>query len=994
MRKRHSMGRDLMIIFLLLAIVFGLTSLVKDATITGQTVEPLNQAPVWTGETTTFTTVKNDSFVLFLGEYFTDPDGDALTYLASEASNINLEISGQQLKITPEPDFIGDRFISVFASDGEDTTKKVITFTVLETPEEPEPEPAPEINDAIKDQNGRSVGKKVEEDYTFDTIIDGVERTPNELIVTFHHNANDELPVWVEHWANYKLSKNTALPGETITLTVPLINGIVPKFKLHVGETSDVFEFGKTIPSVKIIDDKLNAGQYQIYDRDDDYVDVELTKGESRVILNAVASEEINAKIGEIKELKTEVIAIDPIAMGGATITLEKTGTVNVIRTCEEFDTDAFTCLGKWEITDIPFTDMGDYIIFTVDHFSAYAGGTATNLTIWDDSDFSTQFVGNPLSFYANFTNATGSANNTNGSCKIRLNTTGAWGPWINMTFNATGTDIYNYTATFSTQGTPYYYEINCTGTGENLAATDAFYVYQFIPNQGLFSCTHRTGIACLPGETKVLGMSATTNAHAELANQSLYNTSICCQDLSGRNTILTTGTPFLNLSNYTNAHVALPNTSVFYPFTANISGSNDTLTCSYINDPTAPGFCTYPQSCLATISNDTNAHISDCTNNPYNWTICCGFALVPLNSTINVTKNVTPSPATIGQQMTYTITYQNLGPGTALNIAINETYPNGTNFVSANPSPSIGNNVWNIANLTAGQSGTITIILLITNSVANGTYLNNTVNVTWSNESGDNLANSANASVLALTGPAPTPRRSSGGWPAGEGARQMYEKTEEALAAETFVPSCSERWHCGEWGECSDGLKTRTCIDQNDCGTTYSKPGEVTTCVIEQPAVPAAGQAIQQPELPPQPVYTPETPEIKENKLVTILPFITYSLIILLTIALLIHLIREHFMGKETHDLWYYSLYALFALSVLSIAAELLLGELIPYPAIFAVGAIVMVFILDGILRRIANRPPRIRKQEPRTPVEKKQEKIKEDELEEIARKLKELKI
>ncbi|MBD3304023.1 DUF11 domain-containing protein [Candidatus Woesearchaeota archaeon] len=987
MRRKRSAGKDLLIILVLIAVVFGLVSFAKEATITGQAVEPINHAPAWTGETSSFTTVKNEFLVISLGEHFTDPDGDKLTYLASEASNIALEVSGQQIKIEPEQDFTGERLISVFASDGEETTKHTITVTVLETPEEPE-EPAPGINDAIKDQDGRAVGKKIEEDYTFDTIIDNVERTPNEIIITFHHNARDELPVWIEDWSDYKLSKETALPGETIKLTVPLVKGIVPKFKLHVGKTSDIFEFGKTIPSVKITDDQLNSGQYQIYDRSDDFVDIEITKGESRAVLNAVASEEINAKIGKKESLRTEVIAIDPIAMGGATITLEKTGKVSVIRTCEDFDTETFACHGEWEVTDIPFTDMGDYIIFTVDHFSAYAGGTATNLTIWDDSDLGTQFTGAPMSFYANFTNATGAANNTNGSCRIRFNTTGAFGPWLNMTFNATGTDIYNYTTTFNTQGTPDYYEINCTGTGENLAATDTFYVYQFIPNQGLLSCTHRTGIACLPGETKVLGMSATTNAHAELQNQSVYNTSICCQDLSGRNTILATGTTFLNLSNYTNAHAALPNTSVSYPYQANISGSSENITCTYTK---TSGVCAYPYGCIATISNNTNAHVSDCSNNPYSQTVCCRFPQVPLNSTLNVTKNITPSPATIGSNMVYRIRLQNLGPGTAHNITVNETYPNGTSYLSATPAPSTGNNFWSITNITAGQTRTIRITLKILNSVANGTFLNNTVNVTWQNDTGDNASRIANASVQALTGPA-VQRRASGGWPASEGARRMYDRTAEALAAEKITPTCTERWHCGEWSQCTGGQKTRTCTDQNSCRTAYSKPAETTTCTTEQPAIPTAGQAIQKPQMPVQPAYTPEEPEIKENKLAAALPFITYGLITLLTISLLIHLIREHFIGKETHDILYYSMYALFALSVLSIAAELLLGEIMPYPAIFAAGAIVLVFILDALLRRIAARPPR--KETPATSIGIKQEEIKEDELEELSRKLKELKI
>ena len=278
---------------------------------------------------------------------------------------------------------------------------------------------------------------------------------------------------------------------------------------------------------------------------------------------------------------------------------------------------------------------------------------------------------------------------------------------------------------------------------------------------------------------------------------------------------------------------------------------------------------------------------------------------------------------------------------------------------------------------------------------------------MTWQNDTGDNISRTANASVQALIGPAPAPRRASGGWPAAEGARQMYAREAEALAAEATTPTCNERWICEEWGDCSNGQRTRTCVDQNNCGTAYYMPGETTTCIIEKPA---AGQAITPPEpiQAPPPVYKPEEPEIKKSQLLAALPFITYGLIILLTIALLVYLIREHFLGKKVHDAWYYALYALFALSVLSIAAELLLTDQVPYPGIFAVGAIVMVFILDGLLRRIASRPPRqhfrVEKALPKTQVtkktppkhhaKKKQKKPDEDELDEISRKLKELKV
>ncbi|MCD4739963.1 hypothetical protein K8R43_02075 [archaeon] len=45
----------------------------------------------------------------------------------------------------------------------------------------------------------------------------------------------------------------------------------------------------------------------------------------------------------------------------------------------------------------------------------------------------------------------------------------------------------------------------------------------------------------------------------------------------------------------------------------------------------------------------------------------------------------------------------------------------------------------------------------------------------------------------------------------------------------------CEESWKCGEWGECSGSIQTRTCIDENECNTTKSKPSEIQACFEPQ---------------------------------------------------------------------------------------------------------------------------------------------------------------
>ncbi|MEM3654348.1 MAG: NosD domain-containing protein [Candidatus Micrarchaeia archaeon] len=43
----------------------------------------------------------------------------------------------------------------------------------------------------------------------------------------------------------------------------------------------------------------------------------------------------------------------------------------------------------------------------------------------------------------------------------------------------------------------------------------------------------------------------------------------------------------------------------------------------------------------------------------------------------------------------------------------------------------------------------------------------------------------------------------------------------------------CSPIWQCSEWTECSkEGIRTRTCIDINNCGITTGKPPETAACI------------------------------------------------------------------------------------------------------------------------------------------------------------------
>ncbi|MBW3016657.1 PGF-pre-PGF domain-containing protein [Candidatus Woesearchaeota archaeon] len=56
---------------------------------------------------------------LDLGRYFTDPDKDSLTYTATEAKHITIEITGNTAYLTPETDWTGEERVRFIANDGK-----------------------------------------------------------------------------------------------------------------------------------------------------------------------------------------------------------------------------------------------------------------------------------------------------------------------------------------------------------------------------------------------------------------------------------------------------------------------------------------------------------------------------------------------------------------------------------------------------------------------------------------------------------------------------------------------------------------------------------------------------------------------------------------------------------------------------------------------------------------------------------------------------------
>ncbi len=58
--------------------------------------------------------------------------------------------------------------------------------------------------------------------------------------------------------------------------------------------------------------------------------------------------------------------------------------------------------------------------------------------------------------------------------------------------------------------------------------------------------------------------------------------------------------------------------------------------------------------------------------------------------------------------------------------------------------------------------------------------------------------------------------------------------KEEKVELNNYYVKPCEPNWKCTGWGECNNGVMTRSCVDKNQCSFSYNKPLETNYCQKE----------------------------------------------------------------------------------------------------------------------------------------------------------------
>jgi len=217
---------------------------------------------------------------------------------------------------------------------------------------------------------------KIKEDPKYELIIDSVDNSTGDLIVIFHHNYDESLPIFVKGDVNYSLSKDIAKGSEEITLTVYGWNE--NRFRILAGSHTEAFEFGiprkiKFKGTIKDADKNSKDVNVEFIDsltdrvtdkKQKDEIDKDIDEGEYNILLTL---EDSPVKTIEFKDVSlysdveqdfliddvaetgnlssyVEVYAIDPTNLNFSNATLKAIAKGNVLYKCADWNFTEKSC--------------------------------------------------------------------------------------------------------------------------------------------------------------------------------------------------------------------------------------------------------------------------------------------------------------------------------------------------------------------------------------------------------------------------------------------------------------------------------------------------------------------------------------------------------------------------------------------------------------------------------------------------------------------------
>ncbi|MBU5689862.1 MAG: hypothetical protein QXM68_03100 [Candidatus Aenigmatarchaeota archaeon] len=133
---------------------------------------------------------------------------------------------------------------------------------------------------------------------------------------------------------------------------------------------------------------------------------------------------------------------------------------------------------------------------------------------------------------------------------------------------------------------------------------------------------------------TDVFHISDLTDAHAEINSENNYEYKVCCNLNNGfdLNVVQRSYGGIIGFSYTTNAHAEIGNKSN-YEYMIDMIPEHGDVFC------TSAYSCDDYNTCLVSISGETDAHLGDCVTNPYQLKICCSYGSLDINISSNVTR-------------------------------------------------------------------------------------------------------------------------------------------------------------------------------------------------------------------------------------------------------------------------------------------------------------------------------------------------------------------
>ncbi len=249
----------------------------------------------------------------------------------------------------------------------------------------------------------------------------------------------------------------------------------------------------------------------------------------------------------------------------------------------------------------------------------------------------------------------------------------------------------------------------------------------------------------------------------------------------------------------------------------------NVTFSCSATDDINLDSIVLYHNINGSFVANQTN--VVSGTSNTSNFTI--NNIANGINLTWNCLAYDNIFQSDWGENRSINITIEtslqdNTAPSITLLTPLNNSIWNSSSTITFTYNVSDASN---ISNCTLIINNNINLTSLTLFNSFNQTLSNNNYN--WSINCTDQYNNANNSDTWLLTVNYSTTSTQS------TGSSNQGTISPEDAPARTRI-SCTEEWTCSDWSACINGIRTRTCTDANNCGTTNNKPNEEESCSTE----------------------------------------------------------------------------------------------------------------------------------------------------------------